>query len=195
MRKRRAPGTEQEHSGGSESGEARADAAGEEVVLEPLPPPQAVGASACVAVAAGADAEAASPRDADRPVVITRATEPHTTPLEGTVAVAPPLSPPASEMSGPAEELLGAAGQQSLGNAAPVLLAAEPTPTEAWPAVPEFFTIEQLRVLSSPKVDVARKEWYLSDSDFATFIGMSKIEFVKQPTWKRNKKKKDLGIF
>jgi hypothetical protein len=39
------------------------------------------------------------------------------------------------------------------------------------------------------------KETYLSDAEFQTLFGTSKAEFAKQPGWKRQAKKKELGLF
>jgi len=44
-------------------------------------------------------------------------------------------------------------------------------------------------------IDSNRKEIYLNDSDFATHLKMGRSEFEKLPKWKKDKIKKELGIF
>nr|XP_020141080.1 villin-like protein isoform X3 [Microcebus murinus] len=44
-------------------------------------------------------------------------------------------------------------------------------------------------------VDPARKEFYLSDSDFQDIFGRSKEEFYSMATWKQQQEKKRLGFF
>ncbi|CAJ1417046.1 unnamed protein product [Effrenium voratum] len=44
-------------------------------------------------------------------------------------------------------------------------------------------------------VDPARREQYLSDSDFQALFGMSIAAFLKQPKWKQQNAKKDKDLF
>uniref|UniRef100_A0A8C6R973 HP domain-containing protein n=1 Tax=Nannospalax galili TaxID=1026970 RepID=A0A8C6R973_NANGA len=46
-----------------------------------------------------------------------------------------------------------------------------------------------------PGVDPARKEFYLSDSDFQDIFGKSKEEFYSMAKWKQQQEKKKLGFF
>ena len=47
----------------------------------------------------------------------------------------------------------------------------------------------------SDGIDPARKEDYLSDSDFASVFGMERAAFGALPAWKRLQKKKEVGLF
>ena len=44
-------------------------------------------------------------------------------------------------------------------------------------------------------VDPAKKELSLSNEEFDSIFGMDKTAFSSLPTWKRNAKKKELGLF
>jgi villin 1/advillin len=44
-------------------------------------------------------------------------------------------------------------------------------------------------------IDPTKKEAYLSDSEFNSAFGMDKASFSKLPKWKRDAKKKELGLF
>lgn len=44
-------------------------------------------------------------------------------------------------------------------------------------------------------VDPARREFYLSDSDFQDIFGKSKEEFYSMAKWKQQREKKKLGFF
>lgn len=46
-----------------------------------------------------------------------------------------------------------------------------------------------------PGVDPARREFYLSDSDFQDIFGRSKEEFYSMAKWKQQQEKKKLGFF
>ena len=45
------------------------------------------------------------------------------------------------------------------------------------------------------RVDPAKKELSLSDEEFDSTFGMDKVAFSSLPTWKRNAKKKEVGLF
>lgn len=36
---------------------------------------------------------------------------------------------------------------------------------------------------------------YLNDEEFASLIGVSRADFAAQPKWRRDNKKKELGLF
>lgn len=56
------------------------------------------------------------------------------------------------------------------------------------------YTLEELR--NQPKhLDQTILETYLSDTDFQQAFGTSKQEFAQLPQWKRQEKKKALGLF
>jgi hypothetical protein len=44
-------------------------------------------------------------------------------------------------------------------------------------------------------IDVARKEEYLDAKEFASLFGSDKATFAAMPKWKRDTKKKELGLF
>lgn len=46
-----------------------------------------------------------------------------------------------------------------------------------------------------PGVDPTKKEMMLSDEEFVSIFGMEKSSFSSLPTWKRNAKKKEVGLF
>lgn len=43
--------------------------------------------------------------------------------------------------------------------------------------------------------DVAHKEQYLTEAQFTQLFGMTKAQFEHLPKWKRETKKKELGLF
>jgi hypothetical protein len=57
------------------------------------------------------------------------------------------------------------------------------------------FTYEQLKSGVPDGVDPTKKEEYLSNEDFAAKFGVDKATFAAQPKWKRDAKKKELGLF
>lgn len=68
-------------------------------------------------------------------------------------------------------------------------------PVKAPAAVGGFFSYETLKSGIPDGVDPANKETYLSDAEFLTVIGVSKADFAKQPGWKKQAKKKEVGLF
>jgi len=73
-------------------------------------------------------------------------------------------------------------------------------PAAAIPAaVPDgCFSLEDMmnpEVWKANGVDASMREQYLSDDAFAAVFGQSKAEFEKLPKWKRDKQKKDHGLF
>ena len=59
----------------------------------------------------------------------------------------------------------------------------------------KFYDIEQLREMTIPNLDYARREQYLSPEDFQKYFSVTKVEFAKMPKWKRDKLKRDLQLF
>ncbi|KAA0146173.1 hypothetical protein FNF28_07715 [Cafeteria roenbergensis] len=61
------------------------------------------------------------------------------------------------------------------------------------------FSLEELKECKerteAMDIDLAKKELYLSDSDFTEVFGMSKDEFSALAKWKRDGKKKQAGLF
>ncbi|KAJ1695673.1 hypothetical protein LUZ63_012371 [Rhynchospora breviuscula] len=60
------------------------------------------------------------------------------------------------------------------------------------------FTYEQLKSKSSNPVsgiDYTRREAYLSDMEFETVLGMTKVKFYAQPKWKQEMLKKKVDLF
>lgn len=81
--------------------------------------------------------------------------------------------------------------------------APEPAPAPAAaktePEAPsEFLSLEELQnadVWKAKGIDAGKREMFLPDSDFATLFGMGKSDFEALPKWKRDKAKKDHGLF
>jgi len=59
------------------------------------------------------------------------------------------------------------------------------------------YSHDELRSINERPADVdpARREQYLSDSDFQALLGMSQSDFAKLPKWKQNNLKKDKQLF
>jgi len=74
----------------------------------------------------------------------------------------------------------------------------EVEPTEPYPATGGPYTLKVLQAkkeLLPSDVNPDKREEYLSDEDFNKHLKMGKGEFSRSPTWKRNQKKKDAGLF
>jgi hypothetical protein len=54
---------------------------------------------------------------------------------------------------------------------------------------------ETLKGVFPPSVNPANKEEYLSDVEFVKLFGVDKAAFRVQPKWKKDAKKKELGLF
>ena len=63
------------------------------------------------------------------------------------------------------------------------------------PSTSPSLSYEELKGSFPSSVDPAKKELYLSDEEFQRLFGTTKDAFSAQPAWKRNQKKKDLGLF
>lgn len=58
------------------------------------------------------------------------------------------------------------------------------------------YTIDVLKNRPLPEfVNPTKLEMYLSDEDFKEILGMTKDSWTKQPAWKKNSMRKDLGLF
>eukprot|EP01127_Copromyxa_protea_P017777 TRINITY_DN5465_c0_g1_i1.p1 TRINITY_DN5465_c0_g1~~TRINITY_DN5465_c0_g1_i1.p1 ORF type:complete len:878 (+),score=230.53 TRINITY_DN5465_c0_g1_i1:150-2636(+) len=58
------------------------------------------------------------------------------------------------------------------------------------------YTFAELTAATLPKgVDPTNKEKYLSEEEFASLFGMSKDEYEKKPSWKRETLKKQAGLY
>lgn len=68
-------------------------------------------------------------------------------------------------------------------------------PSYKTPAETGLFSLEVLKTSVPPGVNPSLKEEYLVDAEFASAFGCDKKAFAAQPKWKRDQKKKDLGIF
>lgn len=74
----------------------------------------------------------------------------------------------------------------------------EQEPTEPYPATGAPYPLKVLQAkkeLLPSDVNPDKREEYLSDEDFNKVLKMNKEEFARSPTWKRNQKKKEAGIF
>ena len=62
-----------------------------------------------------------------------------------------------------------------------------------------FYSYDELKDKSDSElpegVDGWRKEEYLNSQDFVKVVGMTTLEFQQMPQWKRDKKKRELGLF
>jgi hypothetical protein len=59
-----------------------------------------------------------------------------------------------------------------------------------------YFSADRLRNRPLPAgVDASRLEYYLSESEFDQFFGMSKCIFDELPTWKKIRLKKERSFF
>jgi len=75
---------------------------------------------------------------------------------------------------------------------------AEQEPTEPYPATGGPYPIKVLQAkkeLLPSDVNPDKREDYLSDEDFSKHLKMNKEDFARSPTWKRNQKKKEAGLF
>ncbi|CAI5734286.1 unnamed protein product [Peronospora destructor] len=68
------------------------------------------------------------------------------------------------------------------------------TPGKATGRAGETFSYEQLKA-GVEGIDITVKENYLTDAEFQTVMEMSKDEFAKLPKWKKQAKKKEVGLF
>jgi len=65
-------------------------------------------------------------------------------------------------------------------------------------AAGETLTLTQLQdksLCTAKGVDAASRENYLSDAEFLSVFGMTKVEFTAMPAWKKQEAKKRHGIF
>jgi len=57
------------------------------------------------------------------------------------------------------------------------------------------YTYAELTNVSKEIENPFHKEQYLSDAEFETVFEMMKAEFIQLPLWKKNRAKKDVGLF
>lgn len=76
----------------------------------------------------------------------------------------------------------------------PVVAAAAPAPV-AVASASGTFSFEDLVAGIPPGVDPTRKEDFLDDATFSLKFGVDKAAFSAQAKWKRDAKKKELGLF
>jgi len=60
--------------------------------------------------------------------------------------------------------------------------------------IKKFYTLDELKK-PIDGIDNSVKEMWLSDTDFNKLMGMTKDEWAKAPGWKRQQKKKAVGLF
>ncbi|KAG0601882.1 hypothetical protein M758_11G145100 [Ceratodon purpureus] len=64
--------------------------------------------------------------------------------------------------------------------------------------VTEFYSYDRLKSSSTdpaPKINIKRKEAYLSPEDFEKLFGISKVQFYEMPKWKQDQRKRNLQLF
>ena len=87
-----------------------------------------------------------------------------------------------------------AAQEESKQAAATQAAANDPFAGKLDPATNKF-TYEVLKSSFPPGVAGTKKEYYLSDEEFAQYIGMPKAEWDALKQWKKDRKKQDIGLF
>ena len=58
-----------------------------------------------------------------------------------------------------------------------------------------YYPYEVLKGAFPAGIDHSKKEEYLDDSSFVSVLGLTKDAFRALPKWKRDAKKKELGLF
>ena len=70
---------------------------------------------------------------------------------------------------------------------------------EGWYSGPHFYTLVEIRQKQVPQANQPeyknRREEFLSSQEFQQAFGMSKLQYIKQPKWKRDKLKQSLYLF
>lgn len=64
--------------------------------------------------------------------------------------------------------------------------------------ITEFFSYDRLKSTSTDpalKINIKRKEAYLSPEDFEKLFGMSRSQFYEMPKWKQDQRKRNLQLF
>ncbi|XP_024403822.1 villin-3 isoform X2 [Physcomitrium patens] len=63
--------------------------------------------------------------------------------------------------------------------------------------IAEFYSYDRLKSSSTnpPKINIKRKEAYLSPEDFEKLFGMSRTQFYEMPKWKQDQRKRNLLLF
>lgn len=125
---------------------------------------------------------------------------------KGQAAIAPAsksqaATAPASKgeaATAPASKSEAATAPAAKGEAATAPASKSEDTKAASPAVDGCLTLEELKnadVWKARGVDAAKREEYLSDSDFMATFGMNKADFAKMPKWKRDGRKRENGLF
>lgn len=97
-----------------------------------------------------------------------------------------PMSHRGSVRVAPDAEETGKAGSQGV---------ASPTPSPRKSLLLTLTELQDIGIWKPKGVDSANRECYLSDNDFQTVFGMGKSSFEVLPKWKRDKLKKEHGLF
>ena len=58
-----------------------------------------------------------------------------------------------------------------------------------------YFSYDEVKAGTVPGMDVSHKENYLDDVTFRENFGMERVAFAALPKWKRDEKKKAVGLF
>ncbi|XP_024360709.1 villin-2 isoform X1 [Physcomitrium patens] len=69
---------------------------------------------------------------------------------------------------------------------------------DAGEEIAEFYSYDRLKSTSTnppPKINIKRKEAYLSPEDFEKLFGMSRTQFYEMPKWKQDQRKRQLLLF
>ena len=135
--------------------------------------------------------EAASPYDN---VLKRGSIDPATAPPPIPTSAPPPPLPPAAERRPSKFAIPVSAAEQSKAMVQAKVETVTPSTSYADPTTTSI-PYENLKGTFPDSVDPAKKEEYLTDEEFNKLFGTSKEEFKKQPAWKRNNKKKELGLF
>jgi len=64
--------------------------------------------------------------------------------------------------------------------------------------ISEFYSYDRLKASSTdpaPKINLKRREAYLSPEDFQKLFGVSKSQFYEMPKWKQDQRKRTLALF
>lgn len=63
------------------------------------------------------------------------------------------------------------------------------------PAAVGFFPYEDVKSFNVPGMDPTRREDYIDDATFQAKFGVNRTAFKGLPKWKRDAKKKEVGLF
>ena len=77
----------------------------------------------------------------------------------------------------------------------PLVAHPTPVPQPTMHLAASVFDLETLKSSLPDGVDANKKEESLSDADFQAAFGMTKDDFAGLPKWKKQQKKKEVGLF